>query len=473
MTNTVRTPDERHNRMLPDIELANALLGGSVSMRKAQEDYLPKNEAETDEKYSSRLKRSFLYNVFENTTDTMAGKPFSKDVTVQNVPDSMMANLENIDRQGRDLTSFACDLLHQALSKGLTFILVEFPQAPAEGERSRQQEIDMGLSPYWVHIKPESMLGIDYDYYNGALVVHSLRILETYESRGASFDRKTEEQVRVIYPDRFEVWRKAEAEWVMFEEGLRSVNKITLVPVYAKQVGPFAAKNLLKPLMEKNLEHWQSSSEQRNILHVARVPLLFGRGLRTIDDEGNPIKLTSDSIITSDSSDGDLKYVEHSGRAISSGEKDLETLENQMEALGAILLQADETRTATAQRSTDFKGNSKLHTVVGNLKSALEQALAFSGDWINVKIDAEVTIFTEFSLINPDFMTADDLLKAKMAGLISHKLYIEIMQRRGVFSSDIPSEDIVEEALEDIPSIEGIDDSIDDDETDGETDGSE
>ena len=28
-----------------------------------------------------------------------------------------------------------------------------------------------------------------------------------------------------------------------------------------------------------NLAHWQSASDQRHILHVARVPFLFGRGL--------------------------------------------------------------------------------------------------------------------------------------------------------------------------------------------------
>jgi len=455
MTDTVRTPDERYLQMQDDVSLANALLGGSNAMREAKNMFLPQNEAETDSKYARRLIRSFLYGVFENTVDTMAGKPFAKEISVQGVPEGIMASLDNIDRQGRDITAFACDVLQHTLAKGMTYILVDFPQSPLEGDRSRQQEQDLGLSPYWVHIKPENMLGIDFDYENGSLVVHSLRVLETYQERAEGFTRTTKEQVRVIYPNSFEVWRKAEnQEWKLWDEGLRSIGKVTLVPVYSKQSGPFMSKNVLKPLMEKNLEHWQSSSEQRNILHVARVPLLFGKMLQTHDTDGNALKFTTDSMITADSGDGDLKYVEHSGKAISSGEKDLETLESQMEALGAILLQPDETRTATEQRSTDFKGNSKLHTVVGNLKSSLEQALVFHGEWIGLKIEPEVSIFTEFTLINPDFMSAKDLLESKMGGLISHELYIQILQRRGVFPTDISAEEIAADAMADIP--EGI-----------------
>ena len=42
------------------------------------------------------------------------------------------------------------------------------------------------------------------------------------------------------------------------------------------------------PLMDLawlNLAHWQSASDQRHILHVARVPILFGRNL-TLPEDG-------------------------------------------------------------------------------------------------------------------------------------------------------------------------------------------
>ena len=59
-----------------------------------------------------------------------------------------------------------------------------------------------------------------------------------------------------------------------------------------------------------NVEHWQSSSDQQTILHVARVPLLFVIGVET------PLTIGADSLITASNPGAELKFVEHSGAAI-------------------------------------------------------------------------------------------------------------------------------------------------------------
>ncbi len=56
-----------------------------------------------------------------------------------------------------------------------------------------------------------------------------------------------------------------------------------------------------------NIMHWQSQSDQDNILHVARAPILFGKGI----PEGTVVKIGVDSEIICNAEGADFKFVEH------------------------------------------------------------------------------------------------------------------------------------------------------------------
>lgn len=65
-----------------------------------------------------------------------------------------------------------------------------------------------------------------------------------------------------------------------------------------------------------NIKHWQSQSEQDNILHVARVPLLVAYGLA----DGETLTIGSSSATRFDDRQRQgLEYVEHTGAAIEAG----------------------------------------------------------------------------------------------------------------------------------------------------------
>ncbi|WP_159182339.1 DUF4055 domain-containing protein, partial [Escherichia coli] len=99
-----------------------------------------------------------------------------------------------------------------------------------------------------------------------------------------------------------------------------------------------------------NIKHWQSQSEQDNILHVARVPLLVAYGL----DRNEELTVgASTATIFEDRTKNGLEYVEHSGAAIESGETSLEKLENQMRHAGAKLLRAENTSTKSVDQTNE------------------------------------------------------------------------------------------------------------------------
>src|SRR3546814_11327266 len=94
-------------------------------------------------------------------------------------------------------------------------------------------------------------------------------------------------QIRVLEPGRWSLWRRADAvrdrPWRRHAGGETSFGPpgfgtLPLVTVYAERTGYLTARPPLLDLAWLNLAHWQSSSDQRHILHVARVPILFEIG---------------------------------------------------------------------------------------------------------------------------------------------------------------------------------------------------
>ncbi|MCV4274467.1 DUF4055 domain-containing protein [Pseudomonas capsici] len=78
---------------------------------------------------------------------------------------------------------------------------------------------------------------------------------------------------------------------------------------------------------------YQESSDQWNILRIARVPVLFASGVA----EDALIAIGSEYAIKGESG-ADLKYVEHSGAAIGAGRDSLKDLEAKMQSYGSDML---------------------------------------------------------------------------------------------------------------------------------------
>jgi hypothetical protein len=453
MTNHINTPNAYYVSMEPEWKKADDLMGGTIAMRDAGEVYLPKNERESSSKYKARLTRSFLYNVFGNTVSAMAGKPVREPVKMgEDTPDIFLTIAENIDRQGQNLTGFAGVLLEELLSKGIAYILVDYPEAEPGQIISKADEKTLGLQPYFVLIKAQQLIGYKTGALSGSTHLTQVRIRETVtESGEGAFEEIEVDQVRVINSDTFEIWRQdKEKAWYLHDDGVRSVGKVTLVPVYAKRLGFMRGTTPLKALAEKNIEHWQSSSDQRNILHHARVPLLFGRNLSLPTDEaGRPTgEITTGSLILGEDN-SDLRYVEIAGAgSIDAGRQDLESLVDQMESLGGQLMmtKAEGIRTATEENIKASKGNSVLHAVIANAEMALEKAFSYANDWINgdSKQVFTVDMFSDFEVMGLDSATIKELMEMVSGKLISYKSFITELNRRNAFGHEIGADDEME-----------------------------
>lgn len=404
-------------------------------MRKAGEAYLPKWPAEDENAYKCRLSTAVLFPAYSRTIETLTGKPFSKPVTILDSDAQFDEWLENIDLQGRNLHSFAADQMEMTLGYGLAGILVDVPTRD-DSVRTVADERIAGIRPYLIQIKPEQILGWRAEMRDGKMQLIMLRLMECVTEQDGEFGDVEVKQVRVLEPFKWRVYRQNEKrEWVIYNEGVTTIDFVPFVPTYGNRTGFMMAKPPLIEMAHLNIEHWQSASDQQNILHIARVPILTVIGVA--DDDKFKMAVGA-SVAVKLPTDAKMEFVEHTGAAIEAGRTSLEDLEERMRQAGAeLLIIAPGKITATQVATEDAVSMCALQRVTQDMQDALNEALEMMAQWMNLDSAPTCKIFNDFGALALAETSADLLLKASASGNISKETYFEEMQRRGIISSDL------------------------------------
>lgn len=268
-------------------------------------------------------------------------------------------------------------------------------------------------------------------------------------------------QVRVLKRDVFEVWQpvqvegagQREAVWQVVDAGPNTLGKIPLVPFYALRTGFMTSRPPLLDLAYMNVEHWQSSSDQRSILHTARVPLL---AVMTDDTDFSVTAGAKAALRLPVGSDA--KWVETTGHAIAAGRQDLLDLEERMSQLGAELIQKQMSRqSATQSQILSNQSESKLGAMAQGLEDALNIALYYWAQWIGEPDGGTVEVYQDFGVNMADNTTETTLLQATVAGKLSDETFFSELQRRGTINSDLDYETERQRLAEQGPALGTLD----------------
>ncbi len=446
---TIATPHPDAQAMHEAIHMARTLWGGTKAMRAAGKAYLPKEPAEDENAYNDRVARSVLFNGLRKTVRDMRGRVFAKEVVLgEDVPPQLATYFENIDLTGRNLSVFASHAFEAALVDGISYVLTDAPVAVEGMTRANQGR------PYWVLIEASDVIG--WTAYPGQerLELASFRFYETVdEDDGIHIERIR--QIRVLLPGAYEVWRqdaKAKHEWRLYEAGRRDLIEIPVEPIYLNRTGFMTGAPPLQDLCDLNVAHWQSASDQRNILHVARVPILFGSGFA--EDAG--ITIGASQMTRASDPAANLAYVEHSGAAIGSGRDDLQDLEMRMQAMGLQLLVDQSGRSATGEKRDDSKENSQLGAMVDALKDGLENAMMHLAAMASLPDGGSLIINKDFGITASGQQDITNILTAYRDRVISHETALNELLRRGFLSDSLDVEAEMGQVLDE--SVQAMED---------------
>lgn len=455
MTEAVAQRSAASATMLAAAQKGRALMGGTTAMRAARTTYLPQFAKESRAAYDVRLAASWLFNGYRKTVKDMTGRVFCKSVEITEGDERLKEWSENIDMQGRDLSTFARQVFEDALSgPGISYIMVDAP--PRKGTVTQAQAQEQNLRPYMVSLRVEDVLGWRAETIANVTTLTQIRIAEKFPERDPldEFKEVSVDQIRVL--DRTETGvqtrlyrRDAKSQkWALEGEPTlnTAIREITIVPFYANRTGFFTGEPMLDDLADINIAHWQSQSDQRNILHYARVPILFGAGM----DAKAAITIGATEAVMASDANAKLAWVEHSGAAIGAGRQDLKDLEFQMETFGLQLLTARaNAQSATGEALDANKETSQLAMTADALKDALEQALEWMCVYGGFDPEVEVEVNKDFGV---SFMTAQEvtaLLSAVKDGALSRETFVKELIRRGVLRSDLDPDEEADRIAED------------------------
>lgn len=422
-----------------------SLLGGTTAMRSAGEKLLPKWPNEDAEAYKARLATATLFPAFARTIEVLTGKPFSKPLTFgADVPTQIQAWCEDVDLQGRNLHAFAAGVCEEAMGYGLSGILVDYPTTTDKDGKALYPTVDAerkaGVRPYFVQIRPQQILGWRSARVNGAEVLTQLRLLETVAEDDGEFGENEIEQVRVLTPGAWEVWRKTDAgKWEQSANGTTTLKRVPFVPVYGKRVGFMQGVSPLVELAHMNVKHWQSQSDQDTLLHVARVPILAVSG---VESDSTFQLIVGASAAVKLPQGGELKFVEHTGNAIEAGRKSLLDLEDQSRQAGAELLVIKPGNVTEAQTVADNEqGSCALQRIVRDEKDAINQALQIMAEWVGLPDGGHVEIYNDFGAATLAEASAALLKDMAGSGALSKETVFEELQRRGIIRPELKWKD--------------------------------
>jgi len=459
--NPVAIPSSAYTAMADRWRLLHDLRGGTAQMRKRSQDWLPREEAESEMSYRARVQRSFLYGAFNDTITKLKSKPFSRpvDITALEQLDEMLLLIEDdADNARCSLTQFASAMFEDALVHGLTHVMVDF--APTSGAQTLADERDMALHPYFVHVRADQLIGWQYetDPRNSKPVLTQARIRTSRTENDGEFGTREVAYIHVWSMTDVQVWRETEPEqFALVATTPHTFGKIPLYTVYFKQTGFMTADPPLEDLAWLNLEHWQSSSEQRNVLHVGRVPILYERGARTsAGPDGKPrgsavVISTSRARQTSLSpAEADLQWVEVGGKSIDAGAADLAKIEERMQVLGMQPLIEASAKTATEIGAGEARTHSSIKAWISALNDGLFEAYYMAAKWIGQELPDEftVTVWDKFELEARSDSDMTHLLQMRAGGDISQKRLLIEAKRRGKFGEDFDVDEELELANE-------------------------
>lgn len=415
------------------------LMGGTMAMRAAGKCLLPQYPAEDDASYKERLRLSTLLPVYSETVGNMTSRVFAEPLQLgDDVPEDIVEMATDIDRAGNDLNSWSVGFFSEGMSHGLCHAFVDHQRA--DDLKTKAAEKAAGVRPYVVLVKPEQVLG----WRSKGGVLTMIRYIELVEEEDGDFGVSCVEQIRVLEPGVWRIYRREGkgGHFVLHDEGVNSLGRIPWVTFYTGRTGFMTAKPPLLELAHLNVKHWQSQSDQDNILHVIRVPVLVRIGVQMqFTDQGVPVpaefKVGTGSL-TDLPRDGDLKYVEHTGKAVEAGRTALKDLIDEMRMAGAKLLTPDKSATKTATQAEEEAAQelSPLARMAHHFADCLAQLLQFMADYRSLGDGGMVEMRGNFDVDYMPEVSLPTLISMANAGMISKETLFTEMQRRGVISDE-------------------------------------
>ncbi len=400
--------------MMKGWEIMKAVTLGTEYLRENSEAFLPIEPREDYTAYLARVNRAVFSPFTQRLVRAAAGLILRKPISLVGDPYWTDIFAQDVDGCGSDLDEYARRLLLCSLTYGHCHTLVDFP-APT-GARSLAEERELNRRPYWIEVDPNNIYGwrLDREVNYGNLI--QVRIKEKAVVPDGEFGEKVYDQIRVIEPGQYRIYRQVEtkkamqggfpypnafdatdatSDYELVESGDYSLGQIPLVTTYAGKVDTLTSKPPLLDIAYLNLAHFQRQADLIHSLHIASQPILVLEGW---DDQSKDV-VTSVNYAMATQPGNKVYYVEPAASAFESQSNEIRELQMQMATLGISTLSQQKfvAETADARRLDRVDTNSMLSMVSLDLEQSLQKAFNLAANYVGIA-PPEVSISRDFDI---------------------------------------------------------------------------
>jgi len=402
--------------MMKGWEIMKAVTEGTDYLRQNSEAFLPLEPREDYDAYLARVNRAVFSPFTQRLIRAATGLVLRKPITLTGDPYWTEMFKMDVDGCKSDLDEYARRILMCSLTYGQSHILVDYP-APS-GARSLAEERAQDRRPYWIEVDPTNLYGwrLDRETNYGNLV--QARIAEKAVLPSGQFGEKVFDQIRVIEPGRYRVFRKKEQleemydvsdnssvgefevattqkDYKQVESGSFSLGEIPLVTIYSGKTDNLVSKPPLLDIAYLNLAHFQRQADLIHSLHVASQPMLVMEGY---DDQTKDLAISVNYAMATQPGNK-IYYVEPASSAFDAQSAEIKELQMQMATLGISTLSQQKfvAESADARRLDRVDTNSMLAMVSMELEQKLQKAFNLSAQYVGIE-PPEVKISRDFDI---------------------------------------------------------------------------
>ena len=402
--------------MMKGWEIMKAVSEGTEYLRENSEAFLPLEPREDYSAYMARVNRAVFSPFTQRLIRAASGLVLRKPITLTGDPYWTEMFKMDVDGCKSDLDEYARRILMCSLTYGQSHILVDYP-APS-GALSLAEERQQNRRPYWIEVDPNNLFGyrLDRESNYGNLV--QVRIGEKAVLPDGDFGEKVFDQVRVIEPGKYRVFRKKDQvdamydvddnsyagefetgttgeEFKLAESGSFSLGEIPLVTIYSGKTDNLTSKPPLLDIAYLNLAHFQRQADLIHSLHVASQPMLVMEGY---DDQTKDLAISVNYAMATQPGNK-VYYVEPASSAFEAQSSEIKELQMQMATLGISTLSQQKfvAESADARRLDRVDTNSMLAMVSMELEQKLQKAFNLSAEYVGIE-PPEVKISRDFDI---------------------------------------------------------------------------
>lgn len=503
-TRGVGNPSKAYKIMRPRWRRAWALLGGTERMRAVStfnnqgakpvegafsafdplnssfDDttvFLPTFPNELQSTFNWRRDQAVLLQIFDEMSIGLAGRLFGEEIVIREKLDKRF--YEDVDRQGTSLKTFVRQVGLNLVRYGMQCLIADLPaRDESQKARTRADDLAQNFRSYLINPAPFNIIGASYSVENGIERLDHLRIYEPELRLDLEdFSEKLIKRVRLYLRSGDEVFvqmheYREDAGWAeigppvqLLDGNGAPISDIPAVFIYADREDFCISRLPLEGVIWKNIEHFQSSSDQRHILTLCRFPNIKITGLEDeLEDDELANYRSPYSVWQFSGEHGDGAWVGAPTDGIEAGERDLDRIVSEAESMGIrMLTKSKQPLTATAEILDDYREVSPLEDMAvaleGGFKTALKWMAIFEGE----KDGGEIILDKRYTTITDDDLAVGTLEKLDARRRIPSIILYKSLQDRGILPKQHEPEEIEQMVADEYGDSPSLDDLNDDD----------